>query len=62
MQMAVVDHPLWREWLEAEKTLAEAREHLRTVEHLDPGDEEFKEAWRTYMLAKREFDSVCNKL
>jgi hypothetical protein len=62
MWMPVADHPLWREWLEAEKTLAEAREQLRTVEHLDLGDAAFKDAWQTYMFAKRAFDSVCNKL
>jgi hypothetical protein len=45
--MPVADHPLWREWLEAEKTLAEAREQLRTVEHLDLGDAAFKDAWQT---------------
>jgi hypothetical protein len=47
--MPVADHPLWGEWLEAEKTLAEAREQLRTVEHLDLGDAAFKDAWQTYM-------------
>jgi hypothetical protein len=60
--MPLADDPLWREWSEAEKTLAEAREQLRTVEHLDLGDRAFKDAWQTYMFARRAFDNVCNKL
>jgi len=32
--MPVADDPLWQEWLAAEKTLEEARDQLRTVEHL----------------------------
>jgi hypothetical protein len=60
--MPVADHQLWREWLEAERALAEAREHLRTVENLDLGDAAFREAWRTYKLALREFDSVSDRI
>ena len=36
--MPVADHPLWQEWLAAENALDEARDQLRTVEHLDLGD------------------------
>jgi hypothetical protein len=33
--MPAPEHPLWKEWLVAENTLQEARDELRTVEHLD---------------------------
>ena len=35
--MPVPEDPLWKEWLAAENTLQEARDELRTVEHLDLG-------------------------
>ena len=47
-KMPVADDPLWKDWLTAEKTLGEARDQLRTVEHLDLGHREFQEAWQAY--------------
>jgi len=44
--MPVADDPLWKDWLTAEKTLGEARDQLRTVEHLNLGHREFQEAWQ----------------
>jgi hypothetical protein len=61
-EMPVADHPLWQEWLVAEKTLDEARHQLRTVEHLDLGDRDFQEAWGAYRIALRAFNDVTNKL
>jgi hypothetical protein len=61
-EMPVADHPLWQEWLVAEKTLDEARDQLRTVEHLDLGDRDFQEAWGAYRIALRAFNDVTNKL
>ena len=43
--MPAADHPLWRESLAAEKTLEEARNQLRTDEHLALGDRDLQEAW-----------------
>ena len=60
--MPVADHALWQEWLAAENALDEAREQLRTVEHLDLGDRDFQEAWRAYRIALRAFNDVTNKL
>ena len=60
--MPVPDHPLWQEWLAAEKAVAEARDQLRTVEHLDLGDRDFQEAWGAYKIALRAFNDVTNKL
>ena len=60
--MPVADDPLWKEWLTAEKTLGEARDQLRTVEHLDLGHREFQEAWQAYRLALEFFNPVTNKL
>jgi hypothetical protein len=37
--MPAPDDPLWKEWLVAENALEEARDQLRTVEHLDLGTE-----------------------
>jgi hypothetical protein len=60
--MPVPDHPLWQEWLDAEKALDEARDKLRTVEHLDLGDRGFQKAWGAYRIALRAFNDVTNKL
>jgi hypothetical protein len=60
--MPAADHPLWQEWLAAEKALEEARDQLRTVEHLDLGDRDFQEAWDAYRIALRAFNDVTNKL
>jgi len=60
--MPIGDHSLWQEWLAAEKTLDEARDQLRTVEHLDLGDRDFQEAWAAYRIALRVFNDVTNKL
>ena len=60
--MPVADHPLWQEWLAAENALDEARDQLRTVEHLDLGDRDFQEAWGAYRIAFRAFNDVTNKL
>jgi hypothetical protein len=62
VKMPVADHPLWQEWLAAEKTLEEARDQLRTVEHLALGDRDFQEAWAAYRVALRAFNDVTNKL
>ena len=43
--MPAPEDPRWKEWLVAENALEEARDQLRTVEHLDLGDREFQEAW-----------------
>jgi hypothetical protein len=51
--MPVADDPLWQEWLAAEKTLEEARDQLRTVEHLALGDRDFQEGWGAYRIALR---------
>ena len=40
--MPAPDHPLWKEWLVAENTLQEARDELRTVEHLDLANRNFR--------------------
>jgi hypothetical protein len=61
-EMPVADHPLWQEWLAAENALDEARDQLRTVEHLDLGDRDFQEAWGAYKIALRAFNDVTNKL
>jgi hypothetical protein len=61
-EMPVPDHPLWKEWLAAENALAEARDQLRTVEHLDLGNREFQEAWGAYRLALTSFNEITNKL
>jgi hypothetical protein len=60
--MPVEDNALWKDWLNAEKTLGEARDQLRTVEHLDLGDREFQEAWQAYRLALDVFNAITNKL
>ena len=60
--MPVADDPLWKDWLTAEKTLGEARDQLRTVEHLDLGHREFQEAWQAYRLALDVFNAITNKL
>jgi len=46
----------------AEKTLEEARDQLRTVEHLALGDRDFQEAWDAYRIALRAFNDITNKL
>jgi hypothetical protein len=56
------DHPIWQEWLIAEKAVDEARDQLRTIEHLDLGDRDFQEAWRAYKIALRAFNDATNKL
>ena len=61
-KMPVADDPLWKDWLTAEKTLGEARDQLRTVEHLDLGHREFQEAWQAYRLALEVFNAKTNKL
>jgi hypothetical protein len=61
-KMPVEDNALWKDWLNAEKTLGEARDQLRTVEHLDLGDREFQEAWQAYRLALDVFNAITNKL
>jgi hypothetical protein len=61
-EMPAADHPLWQEWLAAEKTLEEARDQLRTVEHLALGDRDFQEAWDAYRIALRAFNDVTVKL
>ena len=43
--MPAPDDPLWKEWLVAENALEEARDQLRTVEHLDLANREFQEGW-----------------
>jgi len=48
--------------LAAEKTLEEARDQLRTVEHLALGDRDFQEAWDAYRIALRAFNDVTVKL
>jgi hypothetical protein len=60
--MPAPDDPLWKEWLVAEKALEEARDQLRTVEHLDLGNREFQEAWGAYRIALGEFNAIANKL
>ena len=54
--MPVADNPLWKEWLAAEKALEEARDQLRTVEHLELGNRDFQEAWEAYMVALDAFN------
>jgi hypothetical protein len=61
-EMPAPDHPLWNEWLVAENTLQEARDELRTVEHLDLANREFQEAWGAYRLALGAFNEITNKL
>jgi hypothetical protein len=61
-EMPATDHPLWQEWLLAEKTLGEARDQLRTVENLDLGDRDFQEAWGAYKIALRAFNDMTNKV
>ena len=39
------DHALWQEWLVAERTLDEARDQLRSVEHLELGTEPDTAQW-----------------
>jgi hypothetical protein len=60
--MPDANHVLWQEWLVAEKTLDEARDQLRTVEHLELGDRDFQEAWDAYRIALLAFNEVTNKL
>jgi hypothetical protein len=60
--MPVADDPLWKEWTVAEKALGEARDQLRTVEHLALGDRDFQEAWGAYRIALRAFNDITNKL
>ena len=60
--MPAADHALWQEWLVAERTLGEARDQLRSGEHLEPGDRDFREAWGAYRIALRAFNDVTNKL
>jgi hypothetical protein len=62
IRMPVADDPLWKEWLTAEKALGEARDQLRTVEHLDLGHRKFQEAWQAYRLALDVFNAITNKL
>jgi hypothetical protein len=57
--MPAPDHPLWKEWLVAENALEEARDQLRTVEHLDLGNREFQEAWVVYRLTLDAFRRQC---
>jgi hypothetical protein len=60
--MPAADHALWQERLVAERTLDEARDQLRSVEHLELGDRDFQEAWGAYRIALRAFNDVTNKL
>jgi len=60
--MPVADDPLWKEWVAAEKALEEARDQLRTVEHLELGNRDFQEAWEAYMVALDAFNKTANKL
>jgi hypothetical protein len=60
--MPVADNPLWKEWLAAEKALEEARDQLRTVEHLELGNSDFQEAWEADMVALDAFNKTANKL
>jgi hypothetical protein len=60
--MPLADDPLWREWIAAEKALEEARDQLRTVEHLELGNPDFQEAWEAYMVALNAFNKTANKL
>jgi hypothetical protein len=53
--------PLWKEWLVTENALEEARDQLRTVEHLDLANREFQEAWGAYRLALDAFNEITNK-
>jgi hypothetical protein len=62
VKMPVPEDPLWKEWLAAENTLQEARDELRTVEHLDLGNPEFQVAWVAYRLALGAFNEITNKL
>ena len=60
--MPAPDDPLWKEWLVSENALEEARDQLRTVEHLDLANREFQEAWGAYRLALTAFNEITNKL
>jgi hypothetical protein len=40
--MPAPEDPLWKEWLVAENALEEARDQLRTVEHLDLRSRNFR--------------------
>jgi flavin-binding protein dodecin len=46
----------------AENALEEARDQLRTVEHLDLENRDFQEAWGAYRLALAAFNEITNKL
>jgi hypothetical protein len=61
-EMPVPEDPLWKEWLAAENALEEARDQLRTIEHLDLANPEFQEAWGAYRLALGAFNEITNKL
>lgn len=61
-EMPAPDDPLWKEWLVSENALEEARDQLRTVEHLDLANREFQEAWGAYRLALGAFNEITNKL
>ena len=61
-EMPAPEDPLWKEWLVAENALEEARDQLRTVEHLDLANPEFQDAWGAYRLALGAFNEITNKL
>jgi hypothetical protein len=54
IRMPVAGDPLLKEWLTAEQALGEARDQLRTFEHLDLWHRE--EAWQAYRLALDVFN------
>jgi hypothetical protein len=60
--MPAPEHPLWKEWLVAENTLQEARDELRTVEHLDLSEPGISGSLGAYRLALGAFNEITNKL